>query len=263
MRDRSGVETTRSARPTDELTINAESRDVIIKGPRGFCVDKDASQTDTDPAFVLLGNCAALGRGFNLRQPEVRALLTASVSNGGSEGMVANTMPALDQFFRSDDGKAALSRSSDPETVQILDTFAQEDSYFLHAEDTSPAIVPGAANGYWRSYFDVGDQIVAVSVIATTEQPLSPEQSLNLVKSFANEIRAANGLAVTPVDEVLTASAQVETAPTSRYETDAVAGNDPDYVEYDVNSQQPQRQQRRNNALRTLQTIGLLRRLLM
>lgn len=263
MRDNSGVQTTRAARPTDQLTINAETRDVVIKGPQGFCIDKENSQTDTDPAFVLLGNCAALGRGFNLHQPTARALLTASVSNGGSEGMVANTMPALDQFFRSDDGKAALSRSSDPESVEILDTFAQEDSYYLHANDTSEPIVPGAANEYWRSYFDIGDQIVAVSVIATTDQPLSPEESLNLVKSFAAEIRTANGIAAEPVAEVVTASAQTTTTPTSRYETGTTVGNDPDYVEYDVDSQQPQQQQRRTNVLRTLQTIGLLRQLLM
>lgn len=229
---------------------------MVIKGPPGFCIDTQNSQADTDPAFVLLGNCAALGRGFNLQQPKVRALLTASVSDGGGEDTVAATMPTLDQFFRSDDGRAALSRSGDPETVQILDTFAQENSYYLHAYDSSAPIMPGAANEYWRSYFDIGDQIVAVSVIATTEHPLSPEQSLQLVKAFAAEIKSANGLDVPPESLPESTSVAAARPAQSPYET-----TDPgDYEEFDV---KPQRPRRKINVVRTLQTIGLLRQLFM
>lgn len=260
------------ASPPPMQTVTVSKRQLIVAAPPGFCVDREASQLETDPAFVLFGNCAAISDRSASFQPEVRALLTASVSQNGSGTPIRDTLPALDGFFRSEDGRAALSRDGDPATVEVLDTFQQEDTYFLHATDTSEPVAPGAANEFWRAYFDVEDQIVSVSVIGFVEKPLSPEQSLLTLRKFANRIRENNGLdpfmIPAPSDDTVTVAAtepapEPTPRPTRVSDTaDSPYETDDDYVAYDTGDSRPYR---RNNVnpLRVLQTVGLLRQLFM
>ena len=265
-------EVTRTSPPAMQ-TVTVSKRQLVIAAPQGFCVDRQASQLESDPAFVLFGNCAAISDRSGALQPQVKALLTASVSQNGSGTPIRDTLPALDGFFRSEDGRAALSRDGDPARVEVLDSFQQDDTYFIHATDTSDPVAPGTANEYWRAYFDVEDQIVSVSVIGFTERPLSPDESLLTLRKFANRIRENNGLdpyMITTPEAVQVAAAEpgeipgpaptrVNDTAQSPYETDS------DYVEYDTgnNSGDSRPYRRGPSALRVLQTVGLLRQLFM
>jgi len=175
-------------------TISVANKPVVIEGPRGFCVDRQSSETGGDTAFVLLGNCKVISPGFTTPAPRVRALLTASVSSNSGRGQeVAADGVNLDQFFRSETGRTALSRSSDPGTVQILDTFARDGAFFLRARDTSKGIVPGASDDYWRAFFNLRDQVASVSVIGFRSDPLPPEKGLATTKEFTRLLRLRNG----------------------------------------------------------------------
>ncbi len=185
-------------------TISVAGKNVVIQGPPGFCVDNKLSQTASDTAFVLLGSCDVVSPSPRAPRPAVKALLTASVSaNSARISRIANSGPDLDRFFRSENGRTALSRSSDPGTVFVLDTFQKDDMFFLRASDTSRGIVPGASQDYWRAYFDLQGQIASVSVIGFRSDPLPPEKSLATLREFARLIRIRNGESATPVTPVI------------------------------------------------------------
>lgn len=185
-------------------TITVGGKNVVIAGPTGFCMDRSVSQIREDSAFVLLGNCAVVAPKSRSPQPKVKALLTATVAQN-LQGTVADTATEMDMFFRSEDGRTALSRSSDPETVRILDSFETSGTYFLRSTDSSPGIVPDTANDNWRGYFDVNGQLVSVSVIGFNSDPISPDAGLETVRAFARAMQAGNNAtaARTPTQPVI------------------------------------------------------------
>ena len=129
-------------------SVQVTSDAVTIAGPSGFCVDPTATRNSGDTGFVLLGNCAAISGSARAGQPDVQAVLTAAVSAPSSGGGLTANLDALEAFFRSDDGRALLSRSGDAESVQILDTRRQGGMFLLHARDTSAGEVVGVASDY-------------------------------------------------------------------------------------------------------------------
>jgi len=182
-----------------DTTVISGGETIAIAAPPGFCVDETVSQTKSQPAFILLGSCRVIRSNAFASAPEVRALLTASISTPTIEGAtVQDNAVGMDRFFRSDTGKTALSRSSEPETIEILDTFHDGSTYFLHASDSSEGVVPEAANEYWRAYFDLKGQLVALSVIGFVSRPLSPETGLETLQHFTDLMREKNGVPVPP-----------------------------------------------------------------
>ena len=154
-------------------TLTVADRPMVIAGPPGFCVDPRATQIGVDNAFVLLGNCAAITGRPGARQPDLRALLTATVAESDTPDAVARAPGRLDAFFRSAAGRRALSRDGRAASVRVLESFAQGGVYFLHASDRSNGIVPGMAADYWRAYFDLDGRIVSVSALGFRDAPLS------------------------------------------------------------------------------------------
>jgi hypothetical protein len=175
-------------------TLTVAGRQIVIQGPPGYCIDETATEAGYDTAFVMLGDCAVVAPGARAPRPDKRALLTASVS-GATEGGagVADSLISMDRFFRSETGRTALSRSSDPETVEILETFQSDGAFYLRASDTSQADVPGLGDEYWRVFFDVDDQIVSVSVVSFRDAPLGAEEGLETATQFTGAILTANG----------------------------------------------------------------------
>jgi hypothetical protein len=199
---------------TTRTVIDVAGQDIVIQGPPGFCVDKSVSQTGGDTVFVLLGSCRAVSPSTRAPEPAVKALLTASVSGTGQGALVRDSTVSMDKFFRSVTGRTALSRESDPATVKVLETFQNDDLFFLRARDSSAGIVPGAADDYWRAYFDLAGQIVSVSVIGFTETPLAPEKGLDTLRDFADLIRQSNGIGTAPATVVTRQPAAEETTAT-------------------------------------------------
>lgn len=227
--------------------VSVAGKNVVIEGPEGFCIDRETSQIGGDTAFVLLANCQVVSPGFLAKRPSVKALLTASVSGGeaASGGRISESMNSMDRFFRSETGRTALSRDSDPAKVEVLETFQQDDMFFLRARDTSTGIVPDAATDYWRAYFDLDEQIVSVSVIGFQSDPISADVGLDTVETFARKIRSQNGQDI------------------SRPIADSEIASDDEPVEERVQERQTRQEPEEPRAKRSggLRNLGLLRRI--
>jgi hypothetical protein len=172
------------------------SDQVVIAGPPGFCVDESATRSEGDTAFVLLGNCAAISGSRRADQPEMSVVLTAAVSDASDEGSIVESLGELDGYFRSEAGRALLSRTQEPETVTVLETDALGDMFILHASDTSEGAVEGVVPDYWRAYFDVGRRIATLSVLAMEGEGVTREDNLAALMAFVGTVQSANGVPV-------------------------------------------------------------------
>lgn len=190
---------------------------VVVTGPQGFCVDDSATRAENDTAFVLLGNCAAISNSRRAAQPEVPVVLTAAISEASDGGSISESLADLDTFFRSDEGRALLSRSQTPESVEVLETYVEADQFLIHASDSSTGAMEGVADDYWRAYFDLDARIATLSVFALEGETVTREDSLAALQTFAQTMRAANA-ARSPVADSATnlddpVSADTQTTP--------------------------------------------------
>ncbi|MFT4715767.1 MAG: hypothetical protein ACI861_001056 [Paracoccaceae bacterium] len=188
-----------SRAPAPKNSIEVSGQTLNVKGPPGFCIDRETSQFSPDLAFVLLGNCRVVSPSAFAASPKVKALLTASISGTNNGASISGSLESIDNFFRSETGRTALSRDADPATVDVLETFQQDQTFFIRATDRSEGVVPDAAQDYWRAYFDVNDQIVSVSVIGFQTDPITPEIGLSTVREFAGLIKSQNGIPTEPI----------------------------------------------------------------
>jgi hypothetical protein len=172
--------------------IAVTSDQVIVTGPRGFCIDPSSTEDHAETAFVLLGNCAVISNRRGEAQPELQAVLTASVSEAGLGQTLRESIPELDRFFESEEGRQLLSRGGDPDSVEILDSFFQGDVYYLHARDTSAGEIEDVSEVYWRSYLDVGPRIATLTVLETEAATDGTEHGLATLQSYTNAVIAAN-----------------------------------------------------------------------
>ncbi len=173
-------------------SVQVTSDLVTITGPRGFCVDPTSTQNGGGTGFVLLGNCAAISGSARAAQPDVAAVLTATVSAPSEGASLTANLDALDGFFRSDDGRALLSRSGDASSVQILETRTSGAMFLLHARDTSAGDMVGVATDYWRAYMDIGQRLATLSVLSLTDADISDATALATLTDFAGAVRQAN-----------------------------------------------------------------------
>ncbi len=164
---------------------------LIVAGPRGYCVDRAASRDSAEAAFVLLGSCAAIARSPLAPSPPVPVILTASVIPGGTD--ISAQLEPLAAFFRSEGGRAALSRSGEAATVEIVDIFDRDGALFILAADTSEAGSGAVVEAeYWRVILALNGHIVTLSSMGLRDRPLSREDKRAALEAFLLRLRAAN-----------------------------------------------------------------------
>ena len=166
---------------------------VIVAGPPGYCVDRSATRETAQGAFVLLGSCASLSGDATRPAPRVPGLLTVSVSGVPGDGAVlAAPFARLDAFLRSGPGRRALSRSSDPSTVEIIDIHRSDGALIIHARDSGVSEIVGIEDEFWRALLDVNGRIVTLSVTGFEARPMPPDAGRATIEALADRILSAN-----------------------------------------------------------------------
>lgn len=151
---------------------------VAVGVPAGFCIDEDASRAGTDTAVILMGRCSDAVRA----KP---ALITVSIGQGGSAGVLTAGGPALAAFFTSNQGRRMLSREGRAGDVKVIGAMGVDDAFYLHLNDR-------AVGEYWRAVVAVRGRLVTISATGTEAVPLPPEDSRALVDASLKAIRSAN-----------------------------------------------------------------------
>ncbi len=167
----------------------------VIAGPVGFCIDPTQTQEDGENAFVLLGSCASLSRDASVARPAARAVLTASVTPAMPGSVpLAKSFKQIDSYFRSEAGRAAISRSGDAETVKVVRTVTSGDLLLIELTDNAPSGANPVQARSWRGLMEIRGRIVSFTVLGLAEEPLNTTTMRMLANDFAAALRAANGI---------------------------------------------------------------------
>ena len=168
----------------------------VIAAPMGFCVDESQSHEAGTEAFVLFGSCASLSRSSDAERPPAKAVLTASVTAAApGAAPLAKSFKELERYFKSETGRAALSRTGDAATVKVVRTQVSGDALLIELTDSA---APGANRVQarsWRGLIEIGGRIISFSVLGLADEPLNSTTMRMLAGDFAAALRAANGVA--------------------------------------------------------------------
>lgn len=168
-----GSTATRDAPKSVAVTRSA----VVVAGPPGFCIDESATRDRADSAFVLLASCAAISNIPLMPQPDIPAVLAASVTRAP-----APSPQSLERYFRSPAGLSQLNTSGE---VQTVDLRADDDALFV--------LTDGKDGAHWRGIIPLEPGIiVTVSLQSTTSQPVPEGLAYATLSTFADRILAAN-----------------------------------------------------------------------
>ncbi|PPB82413.1 hypothetical protein LV82_00343 [Albidovulum inexpectatum] len=169
---------------------------LTIAGPAGYCIDRTASRSGPDGAFVLLGSCASLGRSLSFGSPRYPAVLTVSILPGAPEAATfAQSFDAIDAFFRSEAGRRALARSGEAAKVAVLQSEKRGDVLFLRVRDQSQDEGRRVEPEYWRAIFALRGQIVTASALSVPERPVPQTAKRRILEELIARLVAANPVA--------------------------------------------------------------------
>ena len=174
------------ARAPDRIVV--ASKNIVIAGPPGYCVDRSATRDGADGVFVLLGSCASIENNARAAAPRIPGVLTASVSKASSADISAS-LDELQAFFTSTAGRAALARDGQAGSVRILATKRKNGAFYLHMSDESEIRVASLAPDYWRGLFDVRGRIVTVTVTGFKDRPMSKAVGFATLDMFVTRIK--------------------------------------------------------------------------
>ncbi|MCB2109438.1 MAG: hypothetical protein H6895_04070 [Defluviimonas sp.] len=172
--------------------VSVSQGGLVVTGPSGYCVDMHASRDGTAGAFVLFGTCAALSGKSGFGRPSRPGVLTASVIDGAPAEGIASLLPEMAAFFATPAGKRALSRSGNPETVELRGSYIEGTTLYLDIVDRA-ASAQRVAPGYWRAVLALNGRTVSLSVMSLADDPLGESEKRRLLQSFVARMKSANG----------------------------------------------------------------------
>ncbi len=166
---------------------------VIVTGPQGYCIDRGAVRDTSTGSFVLFGGCASLTGSRAAGQPARPAILTASVgrlSAGGADAAAA--LPAMERFFQSSAGRAALSLTGNADNVSIGSVSDSGATIYIQLSDSALPKDRAVEPTYWRAVTIIRGRIVTLSVLSPARAPLSVQEQRAVLDQFVARMRAAN-----------------------------------------------------------------------
>lgn len=152
--------------------------EVTVRAPDFYCVDRESSRSGDDTAVVLIGRCAAKGRA-------AAALVTVTVGQSASGGVMASGPEPLRQFLVTPAGRKAMARSGRAEDLEVLQSDVVDDVLFAQVNDA-------LAGEYWRAVISLKGRLVTVSALGPEGVPLGPEEGRHLVEETVAALIEAN-----------------------------------------------------------------------
>ena len=149
--------------------------------PPGYCIDGGASRERGDNAVILMGRC-------NDAAKAIPALISVSVGQAGSAGVMSAGGTELAAFFTSAQGRATLSRDGRASDIKVVEALGVADAFLLRLQDRR-------SGEYWRAVIGVQGRLVTISATGTPELPLTTADSRAVLDSALIALRKANATA--------------------------------------------------------------------
>lgn len=161
---------------------------VVIRPPRGYCIDARSFRERASGGFALLGSCASLtgeATGVFVEPAIITISTTPAV-----EGEVSMDSRAF---------QTALGRG------QILRAINRDDGLSLLQVNGGASIPPSADQRHWRGLMALNGQVIGLALYAGTDSPMTGDEGMRMMIALADTIRRDSAPAATPAT---TAAAQ-------------------------------------------------------
>ena len=168
------------AAPGQTGAISVLGGAISVAAPSGYCVDQKSARQQADGAVVLMGRCSG-------RSSLAPAVISVTIGAAGSAGVVADGGAALAAFFQTVGGRAALSRTSMAENVQIVQAANSDGVFTLR-------IAEAGVGDYWRAIVGVSGRLVTLSVQGPAGSSLDAVTGRKLLGASVMAMRSANPL---------------------------------------------------------------------
>ena len=161
------------------------TRNVAIMGgavqlalPEGYCIDRSASREGRDHAVMLMGRCSTTSA------PNA-ALISVTIGPSGSASVLRGGGAELSRLFRSNRGRALLSRSGRAQDLALVSLSQLGEIFLLRLRERR-------IGDYWRAITGAHGRLVVVSATGAPGVALSPQAGKALVTQTAGAIHAEN-----------------------------------------------------------------------
>ncbi len=151
---------------------------VAIGLPQDYCINRAAGREGPDSAVIVMGRCSSAAT-------VAPALVTVTVGQAGSAGVMTAGPAALAQFFASPAGRATLSRDGQAADIRILEALSAGSAFLLHLDDRQQG-------EYWRAITGLRGRLVTVSATGAPGVPLDPAAGRRLIDRVLANLQSAN-----------------------------------------------------------------------
>lgn len=159
---------------------------VRVRGPEGYCIDRQASRTGT--GFVVMAACARVSGAATL--PAQDGLLTVQIGEEGS-ALVAGNEEALMRMLAEGAGRGLLSDGGGPVTVHRA--VGRPGLVLVRYTDPAAQAMAGTEAPGWRAFLDLRGRSAVISLRAFESAPLDAAGAESLIRAAAAELVAVNG----------------------------------------------------------------------
>ena len=176
--------------------VNAGGVDITVTGPQGFCIDERLVDEARVGAFVFLSDCAAnAGEGPSIARVPISAVLTASISNKGlpgAENGMGAALAQLEAFLRTPFGQLTLSKSRNPDTLNVISITRTDNAVYAFVQDATPTTHTGESPRFWRAFTEVNGRLAALSATGYNAADPDQERIKAILEAFVAAMHAAN-----------------------------------------------------------------------
>lgn len=151
---------------------------LTIAAPRGYCIDPESSVNRGDTVVALIGRCTSGGQ-------VAAALLSMTIGEPGSAGVLAAGPETLAKFFMSPTGRRILARDGVASHVTVQRARVEEGALMLLLDDRE-------TGEYWRSFSGIRGRLVTISALGAVGAPLTPDQGYGLVQETLTLLQKRN-----------------------------------------------------------------------
>ena len=178
-------------------TVNSGGTEIVVAGPPGFCIDERLVDEARVGAFIFLSDCAVnpAANGPTIARVPISAVLTASISNKGlpnAEAGMSTALADLQDFLETPFGQLTLSKSRNPETLELLFIERTNNAVYAYIEDLTQTTRTGESPRFWRAFTEVNGRLAALSATGYNAADPDQERIKRILVAFVASMQAAN-----------------------------------------------------------------------
>lgn len=146
--------------------------DVVVSGPRGYCIDSDSLRRGSAGSFVLLASCESISgqRGANAAAPAVMTVSVLPRQGPDAQPTAAELAAPL--------APARVIRSENGDGISLV-----------YLSKGGEVVMPGGNPAYWRAAMSINGHLVGLAVYLPNKGQNQQARGYAMILALAETLR--------------------------------------------------------------------------